>query len=156
MALGKGAGRFLVLVLAFFILAAPVETARAQTLSPLFIETETGTHEFAVEIAATPAQRATGLMHRRSMPQENGMLFDFGRSQAVGMWMENTHIPLDMIFITEGGRVASIAENTVPFSRDVIDSGGPVRYVLEVNAGIAERLRLKPGDTVRHAIIGGG
>ena len=84
------------------------------------------------------------------------MLFDFGRSRVIGMWMENTHIPLDMIFITEGGKVASIAENAVPFSREVIESGGPVRYVLEVNAGIAEKLSLKVGDTVRHAIIGGG
>ena len=148
-----GRGRFLPLFFALLLFAAS-GSARAQTLSPLFIETETGTHAFSVEIAATPAQRAMGLMHRRFLPQTNGMLFDFGHSQPVSMWMENTHIPLDMIFIATNGTVASIAENAVPFSLDVIDSGGPVRYVLEVNAGIAERLRLKPGDMVRHAIIG--
>ena len=81
------------------------------------------------------------------------MLFDFGREQEVSMWMQNTYIPLDMIFITGDGRIRRIAENTEPLSTNVIPSGGPVRGVLEVIGGTARKLGIRPGDRVAHRIF---
>jgi uncharacterized membrane protein (UPF0127 family) len=94
----------------------------------------------AVEIAETDAERAKGLMFRKELPEGQGMLFDFHREQDVAMWMQNTYISLDMLFIRGDGRILSIAENTEPLSTRVISSGGPVRGVLEVIAGTARKL----------------
>ena len=85
-------------------------------------------------------------MNRRSLPAEGGMLFDFGVERPVAMWMKNTLIPLDMLFIAADGRIVDVAERTVPMSLEVIPSPVPVSAVLEVNGGTAERLRIKPGD----------
>jgi len=82
------------------------------------------------------------------------MLFDFKRVQPVAMWMKNTLIPLDMLFIDGAGRVVNVAENTVPLSLATIPSAAPVRAVLEINAGSARRLGIRPGDQVLHAIFG--
>ncbi len=117
------------------------------------IETESGRHTFSVEMAATPAERAQGLMYRQSLADDHGMLFDFGRDQEVGMWMQNTYIPLDMIFILADGRVHRVARDTTPFSTETVSSRGPVRAVLEIAAGGAERIGLKRGDTVRHPMF---
>lgn len=87
-------------------------------------------------------------MHRKFLEADAGMLFDFGRSTPVSMWMKNTYIPLDMIFISEEGTVRRIAENTTPLSTDIISSNSRVRYVLEVNAGTAKKVKLKPGDHI--------
>jgi uncharacterized membrane protein (UPF0127 family) len=107
-------------------------------------------HRFSVELALTPADQARGLMYRQSLPGDAGMLFDYGLPpQPVSMWMKNTYIPLDMIFIDAEGRIARIAERTVPHSLATIESGGPVRAVLEVNGGTAARLGLRPGDRVQ-------
>ncbi|CAA7614167.1 DUF192 domain-containing protein [Magnetospirillum sp. UT-4] len=112
-------------------------------------------HPFEVEVAATPEQLAQGLMFRDRLPAEGGMLFDFGRVQPVAMWMKNTLIPLDMLFIAADGRVIFIAERTVPHSLAAIGPGEPVRAVLEINGGTAHRLGLRPGDRVRHRLFGG-
>jgi hypothetical protein len=111
-------------------------------------------HRFNVEIADQPAERQKGLMYRHELAADAGMLFDFGEPQQIAMWMKNTYIPLDMLFIAADGSIRNIAENTVPFSLDTIPSRGAVRFVLEVPAGTAARLGLKAGDRVRHSLIG--
>lgn len=111
-------------------------------------------HSFTVEIADTDERRALGLMYRTSLAADAGMLFDFKRDEDVAMWMRNTRIPLDMLFIDRTGRIVNIAERAVPFSEATIPSAAPVRAVLEVNGGTAARLGLKAGDRVIHPIFG--
>jgi uncharacterized membrane protein (UPF0127 family) len=128
--------------------------ARAAETQMLEIATKTGVRAFEVEIATTDAERERGLMYRKSMPISHGMLFDFERDQNVSMWMKNTYIPLDMIFILSDGRIWRIAENTTPLSERIISSGGPVRAVLELNGGAARRFGIAPGDKVAHPAFG--
>ena len=136
-----------------FMLMGPVGGTRA--LEPPHFSTgevtvisARGRFVFSVELALSEDQRSEGLQHRKWLAPSAGMLFDFKTSQPVTMWMKNTPIPLDMIFIGEDGRIRNIAEMTVPFSLNTIPSAGPVQYVLEVNGGTASRLGLKPGDRV--------
>lgn len=120
----------------------------------LRIETrDGGTHRFTVELATTADERGQGLMYRRELAADHGMLFVYPRPRDVAMWMKNTYLPLDMLFIDAAGRVVRIAEETVPLSREVISSGERVLAVLEVPAGTAERLGLAPGDRVRHPVF---
>ncbi|GAC1329649.1 MAG: DUF192 domain-containing protein [Beijerinckiaceae bacterium] len=129
-------------------------SARAQeALENLDIVNAAGTHRFTVEVMRTPAQLSQGLMFRRYMPEDRGMLFDFKVEQPVQFWMKNTYLPLDMIFISKAGKIVSIAENTEPLSERLVPSGAPVSAVLEVNAGTAARIHAAPGDTVRAAIF---
>lgn len=118
---------------------------------PLKVETAAGPHDFVVEVAATSEDQATGLMYRREMAPDAGMLFVYPAGSRVTMWMKNTLIPLDMVFISPAGRITHIVERTVPMSNELIGSNGPVRAVLELNAGTASRLGIKVGDQVRHA-----
>jgi len=130
--------------------------ARALDIEELTIETAGGAaHRFAVEIARTPAERSQGLMFRERLAADAGMLFFYTQDQPVSMWMKNTLIPLDMLFIRRDGRISKIAERTVPLSEAVIASDGAVAAVLEVNGGTAARLGLRPGDRVRYAAFGG-
>jgi uncharacterized membrane protein (UPF0127 family) len=116
----------------------------------LAIVTDTGPRDFEVELAVTPDQRMQGLMFRRELAPDAGMLFDFGSDpDRASMWMKNTYIPLDMLFIRADGEIESIAERTVPHSLEPISSLGPVRYVLEVNGGTAARLGIRPGDRMK-------
>ena len=94
---------------------------------------------WSVELADEPAEQSRGLMFRRSMTPMTGMLFDFGRTEPVSMWMRNTFIPLDMVFICADGTVSRVAANTVPETDTVVPSGEDVRYVLEINAGEAAK-----------------
>ena len=111
------------------------------------IETAGGvTHSFAVEVATTPDQRARGLMERTELAPDAGMIFDFGMEREVMMWMKNTPLPLDMLFIAEDGEIATIAAETEPYSEAVISSGAAVRYVLEINGGRAGELGIEAGD----------
>jgi uncharacterized membrane protein (UPF0127 family) len=130
-----------------------VTLARAENLSLLTIVTASGSHRFNVEFADTPERRSVGLMHRPTMAANAGMLFDFKVDAPVTMWMRNTRIPLDMLFITRDGRIVNIAERTVPFSEASIPSKGPVRAVLELNGGTSARLGIKPGDRVTHPMF---
>jgi uncharacterized protein len=142
-------------VLAFvglLAIAAPVWTAGQQTLE---IASKTGVHTFAVEVVDNDAERAKGLMYRRELPEGQGMLFDFHREQEVSFWMQNTYIPLDMVFIRGDGRILRIAENTEPLSTRLIPSGGPVRAVLEVIGGTTRKLGIAPGDRVASPIFKG-
>jgi uncharacterized protein len=128
-------------------------SARAADLQPLEIITSTGVVPFSVEVMRTDEERAKGLMFRKELPEGRGMLFDFRPEQPVSMWMKNTLIPLDMIFIQADGRILRIAENTEVESERIIPSGGPVRGVLEVIAGTARKLGIKPGDRVAHPLF---
>jgi uncharacterized membrane protein (UPF0127 family) len=101
----------------------------------------------------TDDERAKGLMFRRYLPPDRGMLFDFKQTQPVMMWMKDTFIPLDMVFIRKDGTVSSVAENTEPHSTRTIASTEPVYAVLEVNAGTAARLGIKTGDRVQHPLF---
>jgi uncharacterized membrane protein (UPF0127 family) len=130
-------------------------SAHAQSLERVEIVTRSGVHVFDVELAITDEQRSKGLMFRRELPQGRGMLFDFGAEGPVAMWMKNTYISLDMLFIRADGTIARIAENTVPHSEATIQSGPPVKAVLEVIAGTAKRLGIAPGDRVAHRIFRG-
>lgn len=115
----------------------------------LTIESASGaSHAFEVELALTPADRERGLMFRESMAPDKGMLFDFGRPQPIQMWMKDTKLPLDMVFIGADGRVKGVAADTVPYSEAIIASPGPVRAVLELNAGTAKGLGIGAGDRV--------
>ena len=111
-------------------------------------------HVFNVEVVKTPEQETVGLMFRTSVPEDGGMLFDWGSPRESQMWMRNTLVPLDMMFINEDGTIRSIAENTVPQSLAIIDSRGPVRATLELAGGTTERLDIRVGDKVLFPIFG--
>ena len=133
---------------------AVAQPAPAGGLESLTIVTAGGKRNaFQVEVMRTPDQRAKGLMFRNYMPSDRGMLFDFADSEPVAMWMQNTYIPLDMLFIRADGTIARIAERTEPLSTRTIPSGEPVLSVLEINGGVAETLGIKPGDKVEHALF---
>ncbi len=121
----------------------------------LVIVTREGTrHEFNVEMALSGEQQMTGLMFRPSVAPNEGMLFDWGAPRESAMWMRNTIASLDMVFITQDGRIHRIAERTVPYSLATISSNGPVRATLELAAGTAERLGLRIGDRVEQRLFG--
>ncbi|GGH17806.1 hypothetical protein GCM10007036_19540 [Alsobacter metallidurans] len=134
--------------------ASPRPAMADSALEKLVINTAGGPRTFEVEVMRTDEERAKGLMFRRYMPESRGMLFDFKEQQPVMMWMKDTFIPLDMVFIRRDGSIARIAENTEPHSTRTISSGEPVFGVLEINAGVAAKLGVKPGDKVQHALFG--
>jgi len=142
---------FVIVILGLLAVVAPLRAA--DNLQPLEIVTASGVHPFAVELVDNDADRAKGLMYRKELPEGRGMLFDFKREQEVSFWMQNTYIPLDMIFIRGDGRILRIQENAEPLSTRLIPSGGPVLGVLEVIGGTARKLGIKPGDQVAHAIF---
>ena len=123
----------------------PVETIR--------IDTASGSKAFTVEVAADAASQQRGLMYRRDLPPDAGMLFDFHQNVLATFWMKDTPLPLDMVFIKSDGTVASIAQNAVPYSTHTIPSPEPVRAVLEINGGRAHDLGIRPGDKVRAPIF---
>ncbi len=129
--------------------------AWAATFEPLEIKTKTGGCKFSVEMATTEEEKTTGLMYRRELAPGRGMLFDFSPDQQVTMWMKNTFIPLDMIFIRSDGSIRRIAENTEPQSTRMIYSMGPVKGVLEVIAGTARKCGMAADDHVVHPLFGG-
>ncbi len=127
--------------------------ARAASIQPLEIATKSGVQVFSVEMATTEEEKTTGLMYRKELPDGKGMLFDFSPEQQVSMWMKNTYISLDMIFIRADGRILRIAENTEPLSTRIISSGGLAKGVLEVIAGTAQKYGIQPGDRVAHPLF---
>ena len=129
--------------------------AFAASTGTIVLETETGDHSFDIEVVTTDRERARGLMYRRSLPERSGMLFLYDRPQGATMWMKNTFIPLDMVFIAPGGTVHRIERNAEPFSTEVISSEGAIIAVLELNAGEADRIALKRGDKVIYPGLGG-
>jgi hypothetical protein len=136
------------------LLALSAASAQAQSaLDKLTIESGGRSRVFQVEVMKKDEDRARGLMYRRYLPADRGMLFDFSKEQPVSMWMKNTYIPLDMIFIAKDGKVVSVAENAEPLSERIIPSGGPVLGVLELNGGVAAQIGLKAGDIVKHPVF---
>lgn len=120
--------------------ALPVET--------ITIDTKAGPHPFSVEVAADDESREKGLMYRMSMAPDAGMLFDFHTPQLVSFWMENTVLPLDMLFVRADGTIARIKENATPYSRENIPSGEPVEFVIELNGGRAAALGITEGGRI--------
>jgi uncharacterized membrane protein (UPF0127 family) len=134
-----------------FCLALSLASAGvARAVDSLQIVTSSGAHVFKVEVASDDAARERGLMNRRFMPADHGMLFEFDRETPVSFWMKNTYIPLDMIFVSRAGVVTNIVANAEPLSERVIPSGPPCAAVVEVNGGVAASIGLKVGDSVRH------
>jgi uncharacterized membrane protein (UPF0127 family) len=133
------------------VVGQPPEDASA--LSGLTIESGAESFDFQVELADTPEARGRGLMFRRSLPAEHGMLFDFGEPRPVAMWMRNTFISLDMLFIDQKGQITKIVPNTVPFSEEVIASDGPMRAVLELRGGVTAAKGIDPGDRIVHPLF---
>jgi hypothetical protein len=127
--------------------------AKAASVQPLEIVTKSGVQVFSVEMATTEQEKETGLMYRKELADGKGMLFDFSPEQQVSMWMKNTFVSLDMIFIRADGRILRIAENTEPQSTAIIASQGLVKGVLEVVAGTAKKYGIAPGDRVGHPLF---
>jgi uncharacterized membrane protein (UPF0127 family) len=139
-------------VLLFLLAAAGFLGAPAAALKkqPLTFVTGSGSHAITVELADNDSTRSTGLMFRRSIGPDEGMLFIYNDEREISMWMKNTYITLDMIFVKRDGEISHIAANTEPFSEQIIPSEGPALGVIEMAAGSASRLGLKPGDRVKH------
>ena len=134
-------------VCAVALLSDPASALEKQTLT--FI-TRGGSQPITVEVADSDEKRSTGLMFRRSIGEKEGMLFIYDREQEITMWMKNTYISLDMIFVKRNGVISHIATNTEPFSENIIGSEGPAFAVIEMGSGSAKRLGLKAGDRVQH------
>lgn len=144
----------------FLMMLLPVHMAKAGESEPadqitfgrsvLSVHTRGGSHKFSVEIAETYDQHARGLMFRKNMPMTHGMLFLFEQDQMITMWMKNTFIPLDIIFIDRSGVIVNIVRSTEPYSLDHIKSAKPVISVLEVNAQVTRRLNIQAGDRIEY------
>lgn len=109
--------------------------------------------DFDIWIADTPERQSQGLMFVRSLPEQRGMLFVHESPKPIGMWMKNTYIPLDMLFIRADGKVARVAANTTPHSLDTVESKEPVVAVLELKGGTAAKLGIRAGVTVKHSVF---
>ncbi|BAE49703.1 Uncharacterized conserved protein [Paramagnetospirillum magneticum AMB-1] len=154
----RGYGMLRAVLVMILILQGLSATARAEAVifgaSRLEVITQGGKrHAFAVELATTPEQLSQGLMFRRDLPAGNGMLFDFGLPRQVAMWMKNTLIPLDMLFMDRTGRVIHVEQYTVPGSLEPRGPSEPVLGVLELPAGTVRRLGLSAGDRVSHPMF---
>jgi uncharacterized protein len=136
------------LVIALLLAAVPAWALETFGTSELTIQTAAGPQKFSIELALTDAQMEQGLMFRRSMAPDAGMLFDFKQPTPVTMWMKNTVIPLDMLFLDTSGKIIDIHERAVPYSTDIIASTVPARYVIELNGGTVARLGIRLGDKV--------
>jgi hypothetical protein len=146
----------LLAVLAAFLLAGGINAAAPAVSfeeTSLTIDAKSGRFAFQVEMAVSPEQRSQGLMFREDLAEDRGMLFDFGKLQRASMWMRNTYVPLDMLFIEGDGRITQIAADTQPLSDAVIASREPVRAVLELRAGVTAKLGIEPGDRVIHPLF---
>jgi acetoin utilization protein AcuC len=147
--------RFFAVIAALLLPPAEAEQLATFTKGEVVVTTASGPHKFAVELAISEAQREQGLMFRQSMPADAGMLFLYQEDQPIAMWMKNTYIPLDMVFIAADGTVVNVGERATPQSTAIIASDGPVRAALELNGGIAGKLGIKPGDKVTGEGLGG-
>ena len=122
-------------------------------MEKLDIVTASGRHPFDIELVRSRPDMEKGLMFRRFLPENRGMLFDFREPQMISMWMKNTYLPLDMVFIGKDGKVTHVAANAEPMSETIISSDVPAEAVLEVNAGVAAKLGIHDGDAVHASIF---
>ncbi|WP_139413236.1 DUF192 domain-containing protein [Bartonella mastomydis] len=157
---------YIVLLAVFFMLEMRVVVAKEPMELPIHpipleIHTNQGTISYKVEIAFTPSQAAAGLMYRTDFPRDRAMLFKQQKSYQSGdeqkffMWMANTPLPLDMIFLNSEGIIVSIIENTSPFSKKTISSGVPAAFALEINAGEVSEKQIQKGQRIIHPVICG-
>lgn len=137
----------------FFVLLSlsTLSSVLAFEKQPLTFVAASGRHVFTIEVAVSPQEQMQGLMYRQSLGANEGMIFVYPRDQEIAMWMKNTYISLDMIFVRSDGSILRIERSTEPFSERVINSGDKARAVIEVKAGTADRLGLKPGDKVEYS-----
>ena len=142
-------------ILVFIVLLWPLAVFAQEPakLEPITITTDLAATLITAEIADTPELRERGLMFRHIMPQDQAMLFDFGEPRPAAMWMKNTYMSLDMLFVREDGTIAAIAENTVPKSLDTVSVQEPVKGVVELAAGTVKRLGIHQNDKVFHRIF---
>ena len=119
----------------------------------LSIKTNEALHDFQIELALDDSHREYGLMFRSELPEMNGMLFVYDKKRDISMWMKNTFISLDILFIDEGGKIMTIAESTQPRSLSLIRSGGEAKAVLELNGGLTKRLGIQVGDEIIYPIF---
>ncbi len=146
----KGSPVFVAIVLTGCSGAAPAPPAPLNwEKGELTVETRTGVYAFAVEIADDEAERSRGLMYRTAMAPDAGMIFEYDTPQQINIWMKNTVLPLDIVYVDRNGRVINVAPNAKPYSLDLIPSDGPALAAIEFNAGTAARIGLASGDTVR-------
>jgi uncharacterized protein len=149
--------RFLLFLLPLLLVVA-ADVAGAQLAqfpsAALTILTASGPDKFTIELATTPEQMAQGLMFRHSLAPDAGMLFDYQSPSLATMWMKNTLIPLDMLFVDARGQIVNIHERAVPGSLETIAAAAPVRAVIELNGGTAARLGIRPGDRVVYPLFG--
>lgn len=152
-----GALSVLAVALCMFVLSVISANSQAMMLpvdpDPLVVVTDSGEKHFRIEIADDQPKRSMGLMFRKDMADDHGMLFIFEQTQPAGFWMKNTPMPLDLIFIDKHGKIRDILQGE-PFSEAVIASAEPVRFVLELKAGTAAKSGIKNGDIMRHRVIG--
>ena len=143
--------------LAFLLSIASLSFAHAEdgVFEPLSITTASGKHDFQVEVMRTDDEQQRGMMFRRSLDDDKGMLFPFPNERVATFWMENTYVPLDMIFIKGDGRIQRIEKSAEPLSTSTVSSGAPVLAVLEVIGGLSDKLGIKPGDKVDYPIFKG-
>ena len=147
---------FILLTCFLWLAGAPAalpENAQISKLEPITLESSDSVTMLTAEIADTDELRTRGLMFRHFLPEDKAMLFDYQKPRPVAMWMKNTNISLDMLFIREDGTIAAIAQDTVPQSLDTISVQEPVRGVLELAAGTVRRLGLRVNDKVYHRIF---
>lgn len=147
--------RVLPFLLGWFLLSMIITSSVQADMrrDPLVIETSSGRYSFTVEMAETEAEKATGLMFRQTLGRRAGMMFGHAKPTEITMWMKNTYISLDMIFIRKDGVVHRVARGTEPFSEEVVASQGDVLAVLEVAAGVADEIGVKPGDRIVHPMF---
>lgn len=146
----KISGAVFAALLSFSVWQSWVAHAEAFEKQPLIFITSSGKHTITVEVADDDQERSTGLMFRRSLADDEGMIFLYKKEEPVTMWMKNTYIPLDMMFVRKNGVIHRIEKETEPFSEKTISSGGSVLAVVEMKAGSADRLGLKPGDKIEY------
>lgn len=138
------------------VLVAGAGAAAAQDCRDdrVIVSGDRGRAAFTVTVADDAAERAQGLMFVESLPRMGGMLFVYERPEAVAFWMKNTLIPLDMLFAGPDGVILHVHENAVPHDETPIPGGTGVQFVLEINAGLVERLQIGVGDVMEHPAIG--
>lgn len=158
---GQGMGRiFLAFAFVFFTFTAHAVETQPMRLpvdkEPLTFITSNGSKpHFELEVAQSDEARVRGLMWRTDFPKDRAMIFVFGEMRRIMMWMQNTPLPLDMVFLDDKGKVVAIHENAVPFSENIISSEVPAAYVVELLAGTVKRNGIKPGDRAVHRVICG-
>lgn len=144
---------FLAVLCLFWAVPALAAPVKHLPVVKVVFQTQGGAKVFHMEVAADDDSRATGLMHRKRLALDAGMLFDFKTPVMTAFWMKDTPLPLDMLFVRADGTISTIASNAVPFSLAEIQSAEPVRAVIEINGGLSAKLGIAPGDRVRAAIF---